>query len=470
MRPFYAPYLRDGRRNSPYDPRMMLKVLIYAYATGVFSSGKIVRRIEDSVAFRVLAAGNHPSHRTICAFRKRHLEDFRALFVHVVRVACGAKMVRFGTLSIDGMKVRANASKRKAMSFGRMLLEKEKIKQEISALLLQASRQDAAEDADYSIDVRDDELPEALSSPEKRSKSIQAVLDELAAEDLEAELARRQERLAVVEAAEADLRARQREDNDRKAYTPDESAQEPKDTAQSNFTDPESRIMKTSQEGFQQCYTVQTVVDDTAQRIVETRVKNRATDQGLLVPMVDAVVQTHEAVPEVVLADAGYCNESDLTALENRGIDAYVAIGRRRAGKTVTAGTRPATARMQAKLGTPIGCTQYARRKWLSEAPHGWIKEVLHFRRFGVRGLAKVRGEWDLVCLSLNLRRLFGLQMACRHQTGQKSRPLAGFIATIAGSRVPMARRLPIILLGMIALLGIHAATAPPGKSYGADS
>ena len=307
MRPFYAPYLGDGRRNAPYAPRMMLKVLIFAYATGVFSSRKIAQRIEDSIAFRVLAAGNYPSHRTICAFRKRHLEDFRALFVHVVRVAFGAGMVRFGTLSIDGMKVRANASKRKAMRFGRMLLEKEKLKQEISELLLQASRQDAAEDTAYAVDVRGDELPEVLSSFEGRTRSIQAVLGELAAEDLEMELARRKERLAVVEGAEAALRARHQEDDDRKGDTSDEvvSAREPKDTAQSNFTDPESRIMKTSQEGFQQCYNVQTVVDDTAQFIIETRVENKANDQGLLVPLVDAVVQTHEAVPEVVLVDRG---------------------------------------------------------------------------------------------------------------------------------------------------------------------
>ena len=170
--------------------------------------------------------------------------------------------------------------------------------------------------------------------------------------------------------------------------------------------------MKTRQEGFQQCYTVQTVVDDTAQLIVETRVENQANDQGLRVPLVDAVAQTHEEVPAVVLADTGYCNESDLQVLEARGIDAYVAIGRRGRGKAVSAVTRPATARMQAKLHTPKGRAQYARRKWLSEAPHGWIQEVLHCRRFGLRGLAKVRGAWDLVCLSLNLRRMFGLQMA----------------------------------------------------------
>ena len=437
MTPFYAPYLGDGRRNSPYDPRMMLKVLIYAYATGVFSSRKIDRSIGENIAFRVLAGGNHPNHRTICAFRKRHLDDFRALFVHVVRVACEMGMVRFGTLSIDGMKLRANASKRKAMSYGRMIPEKEKLRREISALLLQADHQDAAEDTKYGEALRGDELPAALSSPEERSRGMQAALDRMAEkdlateedlaaaeegvaeeeEDLAAEVARRQARLATVEAAEADLRARQQADDDRKGYTPEEKISgraygEPKSKAQRNFTDPESRIMKTSQEGFQQCYNVQTVVDDTAQLIVETRVENQANDQGLLVPMVDAVAQTHEEVPAVVLADTGYCNESDLKVLEDRGIDAYVATGRRGRDKTVSAVTRPATARMQTKLDTPRGRAQYARRKWLSEAPHGWIKEVLHFRRFGLRGLAQVRGEWDLVCLSLNLRRMFGLQMA----------------------------------------------------------
>ena len=393
---FYARYEGDGRRNAPYEPSMMVKVLIYAYATGVFSSRAIARKLEEDVAFRVLAAGNFPQHRTICEFRRRHLEDFERLFVEVVGVAREMGVVRFGTLSVDGTKVRANASKRKAMSYGRMKKEETRLKEEIQGLLARAGAVDAEEDERYGEEVRGDELP--------------------------AELERHEKRLTAIEQAKARLEAAQREADDARGRKPGQDRNpkggrpykrdygEPEPAAQSNFTDPESQIMKTSTEGFQQCYNAQVVVDEAHQLIVATDVEANASDQGQMLALLDEVSETYGVEPEVVLADAGYCNEADLAALEQRGIDAHIALGRE--GKEQAAidpQTHPATHRMGEKLASEKGRAQYAKRKWISEGPNGWVKEGLGFRRFSLRGVEKVRGEWHLVCLALNIKRMRAL-------------------------------------------------------------
>ena len=244
---FYARYEGDGRRKSPYEPRMMAKVLIYGYATGVFSSRGLARKLEEDVAFRVLAAGNFPSHRTICEFRRRHLGDFKRLFVEVVRLAAETGVANFGKLSIDGTKVRANASKRKAMSYGRMLEEERRLQAEIEALLDRAGAVDAQEDARFGEAFRGDELPE--------------------------ELRRREDRLAAIRAAKERLEARQREADEARGRKPGMKRNprggqpykreygEPQEKAQDNFTDPQSRIMKTSADGFQQCYNAQLAVE-----------------------------------------------------------------------------------------------------------------------------------------------------------------------------------------------------------------
>ena len=396
---FYARYEGDGRRKSPYEPRMMLKVLIHGYATGVFSSRKLARKLEEDVAFRVLGAGNFPSHRTLCEFRRRHLEDFKALFVEVVRLAREMGVANFGKLSIDGTKVRANASKRKAMSYGRMQEEERRLEGEIEALLERAGETDAAEDERFGEASRGDELP--------------------------AELRRRKDRLAAIRAAQERLKARQREADDARGRKPgmkrhpkggrpyERAYGEPDEKAQDNFTDPQSRIMKTSAEGFQQCYNAQVAVEGDNQLIVATEVSSNASDQGRMVPLLDDVEATHGERPATVLADAGYCNEADLVTLEERGVDGHVALGREgRRDVAVDAGAYPAKARMAEKLETEAGAAQYAQRKWLSEAPNGWIKEALGFRRFSFRGLGKVRCEWDLVCLALNVKRLQGMQAA----------------------------------------------------------
>ena len=390
---FYAPYEGDGRRNAPYEPRMMVKVLLYGYATGVFSSRGLARKLEEDVAFRVLGAGNFPSHRTLCEFRRRHLEEFKGLFVQVVCLAREVGLAKFGKLSIDGTKVRANASKRKAMSYGRMGEEERRLEAEIEALLNTARDTDAEEDARFGESLRGDELPE--------------------------ELRRRKDRLAAIRAAKERLESAQREADDARGREPDwernpkggrpykRAYGEPAEQAQSNFTDPDSAIMKTSAEGFQQCYNAQVAVDGEHQLVVATELGSNASDQGGMLGLLDEVNDTFGERPERVLADAGYCNERDLSELEARGIDGYVAPGRE--GKRAVnrnPDTHPATHRMVEKLATCEGRKQYAQRKWLSEAPNGWIKEVLGFRRFMLRGLDKVRGEWDLVCLALNVKRL----------------------------------------------------------------
>ena len=317
---FYAPCEGDGRRKSPYDPRMLLKVLIYGCATGVFSSRGLARKLEEDVAFRVLGAGNFPSRRTIRAFRRRHLGDFKRLFVEVVRIAGEMGVARFGKLSVDGTKVRANASKRKAMSCGRMVGEARRLSGGIDALA---------------------------------------------------------------------------------------------ERARENFTDPRSRIMKTATEGFQQCCNAQLAVEGSNQLIVAAGVSANASDQGLLLPLVDEAEAVGGERSATVPADAGYCNEADLAALENRGVDGHVALGRE--GKRqveADAEKHPAKARMAAKPATEAGRAHYAQCKWRVEAPIGWIKEALGFRRFGPRGLEQVRGEWDLVCLALNVKRMRGLRAA----------------------------------------------------------
>jgi transposase len=391
---FYEPYEGDGRRNQPFDPQMMVTVLLFAYATGTFSSRRIARKLEEDVAYRVLAAGNFPAHRTIAEFRQQHLEAFEALFVQVVQVAREAGVVRLGTLAVDGTKVKAHASKHKAMSYGRMGEEERRLREQIAALTTQAETTDAAEDAAHGPDKRGDELP--------------------------AELQRREERLAKIAAAKARLEARQAEEDRQKGRTPDDGRKSrgsrpfardfgvPPDTAQDNFTDPESRIMKTSQ-GYDQCYNGQIAVDEASQMIVATGLTNCAADNGELLPLLDRTQATLGSYPTDVLADAGYKGEATFQTLETRQVTAYISLARE---GTLPAPPNPkleATQRMATRLASEEGRARYRRRKAIVEPVFGWIKEVLGFRRFHLRGEAKVRGEWNVVCLAVNLKRFHRL-------------------------------------------------------------
>ena len=397
LRVSYEPYEGDGRRNQPFDPQMMVTVLLYAYATGTFSSRRIARKLEEDVAYRVLAAGNFPAHRTIAEFRQQHVAAFERLFVQVVQIAREAGVVQLGALAIDGSKVKANASKHKAMSYGRMRQEDQRLRDEIAALLAKADAIDAAEDAEHGPDVRGDELP--------------------------AELQRREERLAKIAAAKARLEARQAAEDREKGRTPDDQRKGrgskpfardfgvPPDDAQDNFTDPESRIMKTSS-GFDQCYNGQLAVDEASQMIIATGLTNCAADNAELLPLIDQAHATLGENPRDVLADAGYRGEATFQTLEARDIMAYISLGHEtRPGKPPNP-THLATQRMADRLKSEVGRARYRRRKAIVEPVIGWIKEILGFRRFHVRGLAKARGEWNLVCLAVNLKRFHRIRMA----------------------------------------------------------
>jgi transposase len=394
---FYAPYEGDGRRNQPFDPQMMVTVLLYAYATGTFSSRRIARKLEEDVAYRVLAAGNFPAHRTIADFRQQRLAAFNVLFVQVVQIAREAGVVQLGALAVDGTKVKANASKHKAMSYGRIREEERRLGEEIDALTTKAEAVDAAEDAEHGPDVRGDELP--------------------------AELQRREDRRAKIAAAKARLEARQADADRQKGRTPDDGRKSrghkpfardfgvPPDDAQDNFTDPESRIMKTSA-GFDQCYNGQLAVDEASQIIVATGLTNCAADNAELLPLIDHAQSTLGTHPAEVLADAGYRGEATFQTLEARGVTAYISLAHETRPAKPPNPAHLATQRMADRLKSDAGRARYRRRKAIVEPVIGWIKEVLGFRRFSLRGMAKVRGEWNIVCLAVNVKRLHRIGVA----------------------------------------------------------
>lgn len=389
LKVFYKPYEGDGRRNSPYDPRMMVKLLLYGYATGIFSSRKIAKKLEEDVAFRVLAGENFPAHRTIAEFRQRHLPAFQELFVQVLLVAREAGLLQMGMVAVDGTKVKASASKHKAMSYGRMKQERERLKAEIAELTSRAASVDAEEDAQYGPENSGDEVPEELKRREQRLGKIQEAI----------------ERLRFRQAAEDREAGRQELPGDAEESKKKRKFGEPQEKKQDNFTDPESRIMKTST-GFDQCYNGQLVVESESRLILAAKI-TQGNDYDELLPVLTEAGANVGQLPGAVLADAGYRSEDNLQKLEASGIDAYVALGRE--GKKATVKNEeqhPATHRMKQKLQTEEGRKRYSKRKSIVEPVNGWIKSVLGFRQFSLRGLQKVSGEWTLVCLALNLRQL----------------------------------------------------------------
>ena len=396
---FYARYEGDGRRNQPYDPAMLVKVLVYGYATGVFSSRKMARKLFEDIAFRLLGVGNFPSHRTICDFRLRHLPELKELFVQVAVLARELGLVKLGTIALDGTKIKANASKHKAMSYGHMKEQEQKLKQEIEALLERARIIDAEEDAHWGV-------------------------DQAAEEQMPLELRRREERLAKIEAAKARLEARQADAERERGRHPDDEQRRsgragrpfkrpfgmPDDKAQDNFTDPQSRIMKMGG-SFEQCYNAQAAVDGHSQLILACGLTNNAADNDELLPMIEAVKSNLGELPQRVLADSGYRSEQAFAAVEEKRVEALVALGREGKDRTaIDPKDYPATARMAERLATPEGQAHYRRRKVIPEPVFGWIKHVIGFRQFSLRGLTKVTGEWSLVCLATNVRRMWALQ------------------------------------------------------------
>lgn len=391
----------DPRGNQAFHPAMMVKILIYAYATGTFSSRRIAQKIEEDVAFRVLAAGNFPQHRTICDFRQEHLQKFIELFGQVVRIARNSGLIRLGRVAIDGTKIKANASRHKAMSYDRMKQEEKRLASEIAELVGQAERADRKEDQEYGSDKRGDELPEELQHRESRLKKIREAKKRL--EERQAEEDREKGRHAGDEGRPKGSRG----------HAFKHEFGQPREKAQDNFTDPESRIMKMGN-GFEQSYNAQACVDEAHQIVVAVSVSNCAADKTQLIPMVDATEAMVGELPGQVLADAGYRSEANFEQAEKRKIDVVIALGRegKAEAKSISSST-PATGRMKEKLQTPEAAAAYRRRKVIVEPVFGWIKNVLGFRQFSFRGLSKTNAEWHLVCLAMNLRRMsYGMSSA----------------------------------------------------------
>ena len=387
-----AVYGTEKRGQPPYDPLMMTKVLVYSYCIGVFSSRRIETRLVEDIAFRVLAAGNHPNFRTISDFRKIHLKTLAGLFEQVLKIALEAGAMKVGRVALDGTKVKANASKHKAMSHDRMLEKEKQLKAEVQQLLEQAERTDAEEDARHGKDRRGDELP--------------------------AELARRETRLKKIREAKRALAARAREKTEAEGSDPKQA--KPKEKDQYNFTDPESRIMKGA-DGFVQAYNAQAAVEADFQLIVGQSVTQATNDKEQLLPMVEKIEEQSGHRPEEILADSGYCSEKNLEGLESKDqpeqqIVGYIATERLKHGEykePCPRGPLPQGAtrvdRMRRKLKTKVGKAVYAARKAIVEPVFGQIKQARGFRQFLLRGIEKVRREWAMVCLTHNILKLYRL-------------------------------------------------------------
>ena len=383
-------YEEEERGQPPYHPRMMTKVLLYGYCVGVFSSRRIQKKLVEDVGFRVLAAGNEPDFRTISDFRKLHLAVLQGLFDQVLQIALQAGTMKLGRVVLDGSKVKANASKHKAMSYGRMQEEEKRLKEEVKRLFEQAEAADAEEDERYGRDRRGDELP--------------------------AELARRETRLQRIREAKRALEERAREQAKSKGET-EEKAKKTKPDAkmQYNFTDPESRIMPGA-DGFVQAYNTQVAVEPDFQLIVGQRVTQACNDKQQLVPTLEAIEEQSSQKPEEVLADSGYCSDANLKYLEKKKIEGFVATDKESYRDRHQPGPRgplPKDAtrvdRMRRKLQTQVGAAIYSRRKTVVEPVFGQIKEARGFRRFLLRGLGKVQGEWAMICLTHNILKLHRL-------------------------------------------------------------
>jgi transposase len=374
-------YEEEDRGQPPYHPRMMTKILLYGYCVGVFSSRRIQKRLVEDVAFRVLAAGNQPDFRTIADFRKLHLKALEELFRQMLRLTLETGMMKLGRVALDGSKVKGNASKHKAMSYGRMRETEKRLREEVRKLLNQAEAADQEEDSRYGRDRRGDELPE--------------------------ELQRRETRIARIREAKHALEERAREQAKSKGKDPEEA--QPTKKAQYNFTDPESRMLK-GPDGFLQGYNTQIAVEPVFQLIVGQRVTQAANDKQQMVPLVEATEEQSGQKPEEVLADNGYCSDENLKYLARKRMEGFVATGKQKHGerrKPCQRGPLPREAsrveRMERKLETKVGAAVYATRKFIVEPVFGQIKQARGFRQFLLRGIEKVRGEWALICMPHNI-------------------------------------------------------------------
>src|SRR5487761_1983310 len=401
---------KDGRGQAAYAPEMMVRLLLYGYARGVYSSRKSQTRTFEDVAFRYLAGDQHPDHATIAEFRKRHLEALSGLFTQALLLCSVAGLVMLGHVSIDVTKIKANASKHKAMSYKHMNETEARLKQEIDALLAAAEKTDAEEDAQYGKDRRGDELPAELQRRESRLQKIgeaKAALEQEAKEKAAQECAETEQKLVEREEEE------QRTGKKKSGRDPEQS--KPDDTAQRNFTDPESRIMPdgANKGSFVQGYNAQIAVDSASQVIVAAEVTQETNDKKQLLPMIALIAANLEQKPEKVSADTGYFSEANVTDGTVKEVDLYVATGRDKHGSAVETSSDPPAPgaapkeAMREKLRTGAGRAVYKMRKAIVEPVFGQIKEQRGFRRFSLRGKENVSREWKLVCAVSNLLKLF---------------------------------------------------------------
>ena len=403
-----------GSGSASYHPRLLLGILVYGYATGVFSSRKLERATYDSVAFRFIAANDHPDHDTIAAFRRRFLKEIEALFVEVLQVAREMGVLKMGTIGLDGTKIHANASRHSALSYEHACKIEAQLKAEVADLMAKAEAADAAD------------IPDGLSIPE--------------------ELARREERLAKLAVARAKIEARAKERYARElaeheaklaaraakiaatgkkpgGKPPQPPAEGPRPDDQINLTDEESRIMPVAGGGFEQCYNAQAAVAAGSLLVVAVDVVAAPNDKQQLEPMLGKIGALPEAFGKVetVLADTGYFSAANVSACATAGIEPLIAMGRQahhpplqeRFAVAPPAPENPTPVEAMAhRLKTPEGRTLYALRKQTPEPVFGIIKAALGFRQFSLRGLDKVRGEWSLVTMAWNMKRMFVLNPA----------------------------------------------------------
>ena len=382
----------------PYDPRLMTALLLHGYASGIYASRRIAKAAVERADFMMIVAGDPPDFRTISDFRRRHLEALASLFVQVLRLAEKAGLVKLGHVALDGTKIRANASKHKAMSYAHMKKREAELKAEVDRWLEAAEAADAEEDKLYG-QRRGDEMPDWVADKAKRLAKIRQAKAELEAEAKVAaeEEARRR--------AEAEAK-RLAEGRKKSGKSPAPPRQEPSGKAQRNFTDPDSRILKTK-DGYIQGYNAQAAVDGTAQIIVAHALTASMSDHGQLVGLIDGIEANLGAMPKEASADSGYLSEANLEAMAEREIRAYVAIGRaKHAAQGKRNITGPLTKAMRDKLKRAGWRSRYRLRKQIVEPVFGQIKQARAFRQFLLRGIETVKAEWAMICTAHNLTKL----------------------------------------------------------------
>ena len=447
---------KDPRGEKAYEPRMMVLLLLYAYCVGMPSSRKIEKACWEDAAFRVLTGNQQPEHSRISDFRRRHLSALAGLFVQVLRLCQKAGLVSLGHVALDGTKLKANASRHKAMSHERMLKSERQLEEEMLALLRKAEIIDAQEDGQHGKGKRGDELPEELQRRQDRLEWIRKAKAELEAEAAQAKARQREEEAnqAEQEAAETEAHgdvkagkraarrargARKRADDAQRLATrkaeaagleaptnsaptdpramplrqlPTDAAGLPKPQAQRNFTDPDSHILKGS-DGWVQGYNAQAAVDGDHQVIVAIGVSNQASDAVHLLPMIERIEANTGQSPQRLIADAGYCSTANIEACEQRQLNAYISTSRQQHGQRPRPSRGPAPrdldarGRMDRKLRSRAGQAVYALRKTIVEPVFGQTKGARRLDRFLLRGLEKVNGEWALMATTHNLLKLF---------------------------------------------------------------